>query len=201
MNEGLVKSPIYKTKGNAQSEKGLSEKQQFGCFYSQKVPRRGDNKRDSEAILEMEKYRERQRDLHMNFLDLEKPMTVSPWKLIWRTLIDNGTPRRYLRVIKDMYEGRRLAYGPQWGSAISRYLFPLILDELSRGIQENIPWCMVFADDIVFVVESVEGLNNKLESCREALEENGLRDMKELLLSEDMTSDRNAWRDRIRIDG
>ncbi|GJW58861.1 hypothetical protein Tco_0105592, partial [Tanacetum coccineum] len=27
------------------------------------------------------------------------------------------------------------------------------------------------------------------------------QDMKELLLSEDMTSDRNAWRDRIRING
>ncbi|GJZ62679.1 hypothetical protein Tco_0618816 [Tanacetum coccineum] len=27
------------------------------------------------------------------------------------------------------------------------------------------------------------------------------QDMKELLLSEDMTSDRNAWRDRIRISG
>ncbi|GJY16387.1 ADP-ribosylation factor-like protein 8A [Tanacetum coccineum] len=53
----------------------------------------------------MEKYRERQRDLHMAFLDLGKAYDSVPRELIWRTLIDKGTPRRYLRVIKDMYEG------------------------------------------------------------------------------------------------
>ncbi|GJY63207.1 retrovirus-related pol polyprotein LINE-1 [Tanacetum coccineum] len=49
----------------------------------------------------MEKYRERQRDLHMTFLDLEKAYDNVPREFIWRTLIDKGTPRRYLRVIKD----------------------------------------------------------------------------------------------------
>ncbi|GJS17044.1 retrovirus-related pol polyprotein LINE-1 [Tanacetum coccineum] len=44
-----------------------------------------------------------------------------------------------------------------------------------RGIQENIPWCMIFADDIVLITESTKGLNNRLESWRKALEDNGLR--------------------------
>ncbi|GKA98867.1 ataxia telangiectasia mutated family protein [Tanacetum coccineum] len=65
--------------------------------------------------------------------------------------------------------------GLHQGSAISPYLFALILDELSRGIQEDIPWCMIFADDIVLVSESAEGLNDRLENWREALEANGLR--------------------------
>ncbi|GKA25896.1 retrovirus-related pol polyprotein LINE-1 [Tanacetum coccineum] len=65
--------------------------------------------------------------------------------------------------------------GLHQGSAISPYLFTLILDEISRGIQENIPWCMIFADDIVLIAESAEELNNKLESWRKALEDNGLR--------------------------
>ncbi|GJY54894.1 hypothetical protein Tco_0446558, partial [Tanacetum coccineum] len=41
---------------------------------------------------------------------------------------------------------------------ISLYLFALILDELLRGIQEDIPWCLIFADDIVLVSESTEAL-------------------------------------------
>ncbi|GJR09801.1 retrovirus-related pol polyprotein LINE-1 [Tanacetum coccineum] len=65
--------------------------------------------------------------------------------------------------------------GLHQGSAISPYLFTLILDELSRGIQESIPWCMIFADDIVLIAESAEGLNNRIEKWREALEDNGLR--------------------------
>ncbi|GJW09732.1 retrovirus-related pol polyprotein LINE-1 [Tanacetum coccineum] len=137
----------------------------------------------------MEKYRERQRDLHMAFLDLEKAYDSVPRELLWRTLRDKGTPRRYLRVIKDMYEGVKtrvrttmgsteffqVEVGLHQGSAISPYLFTLILDELSRGIQESIPWCMIFADDIVLIAESAEGLNNRIEKWREALEDNGLR--------------------------
>ncbi|GJS86920.1 hypothetical protein Tco_0769556 [Tanacetum coccineum] len=61
--------------------------------------------------------------------------------------------------------------------------------------------CSNYRDDIVLIAESAEELNNKIERWMEALEDNGLRDMMELLLSVDMTSDRNAWRDRIRISG
>ncbi|GJZ04251.1 phosphoenolpyruvate/phosphate translocator 2 isoform 2 [Tanacetum coccineum] len=137
----------------------------------------------------MEKYRERQRDLHFAFLDIEKAYDSVPRELIWKTLIEKGTPRRYIRVIKDMYDGVKtrvrtpignteffpVEVGLHQGSAISPYLFAMILDDLSRGIQEDIPWSMIFVDDIVLVSESTEGLNNRLENWREALEENGLR--------------------------
>nr|GEZ80706.1 retrovirus-related Pol polyprotein LINE-1 [Tanacetum cinerariifolium] len=61
------------------------------------------------------------------------------------------------------------------GSTISPYLFALILDGLSRGIQEDIPWCLIFADDIVLVSELAKDLNTRLENCRNVLEDNGLR--------------------------
>ncbi|GKE40557.1 retrovirus-related pol polyprotein LINE-1 [Tanacetum coccineum] len=101
----------------------------------------------------MKKYRERQRDLHMAFLDLEKAYDSVSRELIWKTLVDKGASRRYIKVIRDMYDGaktcvRTLVGNTEFfpvdirlhqGSTISSYLFALILDELSRGIQEDIP--------------------------------------------------------------
>nr|GEW30909.1 ribonuclease H-like domain-containing protein [Tanacetum cinerariifolium] len=89
----------------------------------------------------MEKYREGLRDLHMAFLDLEKAYDSVPQELIFKTLVDKGTSRRYIKVIRD-----------------TPYLFALILDELSMEIQEDIPWCLIFADDIVLVSESAKGV-------------------------------------------
>ncbi|XP_071713187.1 uncharacterized protein [Rutidosis leptorrhynchoides] len=50
-----------------------------------------------------------------------------------------------------------------------------VLDELSQRIQGSIPWCLIFADDIVLVSESQDELNIRLEQWRNALEQNGLR--------------------------
>ena len=43
------------------------------------------------------------------------------------------------------------------------YLFALVMDEVTRNIQGDIPWCMLFADDVVLVDESQAGVNRKLE--------------------------------------
>ncbi|KAL6498241.1 hypothetical protein OROGR_028638 [Orobanche gracilis] len=63
--------------------------------------------------------------------------------------------------------------GLHQGSAFSPFLFTLILDVISRGIQDGVPWCMLFADDIVLVAESKE-VNAKLELWRSTLESQGL---------------------------
>ncbi|GJV12190.1 retrovirus-related pol polyprotein LINE-1 [Tanacetum coccineum] len=118
----------------------------------------------------IEKYRKRQRDLHMFFLDLEKAYDNVPRELIWITLVDKGSSRRYIKVIRDMYDGakthvrtfiRNMEFFPvdvglHQGSVISPYIFAFILDELSKEIQEDIPWCLIFADDIMLVSESAK---------------------------------------------
>ena len=68
-----------------------------------------------------------------------------------------------------------ITIGLHQGSALSPYLFTLVMDELTRHIQEDIPWCMLFADDIVLVDETREGVNRKLELWRDTLESKGFK--------------------------
>ena len=49
------------------------------------------------------------------------------------------------------------------------------MDEVTRNIQGDIPWCMLFADDVVLVDESRAGINGKLELRRSTLESKGFR--------------------------
>ena len=58
---------------------------------------------------------------------------------------------------------------------MSPYLFALVMDEVTRDIQRDIPWCMLFADDVVLVDESRTGVNQKLKLWRETLESKGFR--------------------------
>ena len=56
--------------------------------------------------------------------------------------------------------------GLHQGSALSPYLFALVMDEVIRSIQGDISWCMLFADDVVLVHESQAEVNRKLELWR-----------------------------------
>ena len=49
------------------------------------------------------------------------------------------------------------------------------MDELTKHMQDEVCWCLLFADDIVLVVETKVEVNAKLEFWREALESKGLK--------------------------
>ena len=74
----------------------------------------------------------------------------------------------YIWAIKDMYKGTKTSVktsigdtksfpidiGLHQGSVLSLFLFTIVLDELIREIQDKVPWCMLFADDIVLTDET-----------------------------------------------
>lgn len=61
------------------------------------------------------------------------------------------------------------------GSALSPYLFVLVIDVLIRNIRDNILWCILFANDIVLIDGTRVGINYKLKLWKEALEYKGFK--------------------------
>ncbi|KAM0844118.1 hypothetical protein ACQ4PT_057266 [Festuca glaucescens] len=137
----------------------------------------------------MERYREQKKDLHMVFIDLEKADDKIPRTVMWWALEKHKVPTKYITLIRDMYDRVvtsvragdsetdtfPITIGLHQGSALSPYMFSLVLDEVTKDIQVDIPWCMLFADDVVLVDETRADVNRKLELWRQTLESKGFR--------------------------
>ncbi|KAL4196363.1 hypothetical protein AMTRI_Chr04g245790 [Amborella trichopoda] len=65
--------------------------------------------------------------------------------------------------------------GLHQGSTLSPYLFVLVMDSLTRHLQDEVPWCMLFADDIVLIDDTRNDVNTKLELWLDALESKGFK--------------------------
>ncbi|PHU07744.1 Calmodulin-binding receptor-like cytoplasmic kinase 3 [Capsicum chinense] len=61
------------------------------------------------------------------------------------------------------------------GSTFNLFLFALVMDVLTWEIQGEVSWCMLFADDLVFIDETHGGVNVELEVWRQTLESKRFR--------------------------
>ncbi|KAK3567338.1 hypothetical protein QTP86_019605, partial [Hemibagrus guttatus] len=137
----------------------------------------------------MEKYRDGQKELHCVFVDLEKAYDRVPREELWYCMRKSGVAEKYVRVVQDMYERNRtvvrcavgqteefnVEVGLHQGSALSPFLFAIVMDQLSEEVRQESPWTMMFADDIVICSESREQVEENLERWRFALERRGMK--------------------------
>ncbi|KAK3547424.1 hypothetical protein QTP86_020881 [Hemibagrus guttatus] len=122
-------------------------------------------------------------------LYLEKAYDRVPREELWYCMRKSGVAEKYVRVVQDMYERSRtvvrcavgqteefkVEVGLHQGSALSPFLFAIVMDQLSEEVRQESPWTMMFADDIVICSESREQVEENLERWRFALERRGMK--------------------------
>ena len=86
-----------------------------------------------------------------------------PIEELWECLWLAETSEYYIRIIRNMYDGAtttvriaaelteefKAGVGVHQGSALSPFLFAVIVDKLTEDIRKDASWAMLFADDIV----------------------------------------------------
>ncbi|KAK3551047.1 hypothetical protein QTP70_011505 [Hemibagrus guttatus] len=121
--------------------------------------------------------------------NLEKAYDRVPREELWYCMRKSGVAEKYIRVVQDMYERSRtvvrcavgqteefnVEVGLHQGSALSPFLFAIVMDQLSEEVRQESPWTMMFADDIVICSESREQVEENLERWRFALERRGMK--------------------------
>ncbi|XP_048001352.1 protein CBFA2T1 [Leguminivora glycinivorella] len=137
----------------------------------------------------VEAYREKKTPLHMAFLDLQKAFDCVPRQVIWWALKEKNVPQNYIDIIRDMYHNSEsivrtavgdthpfpITVGVHQGSALSPFLFSVVLDVVSAKVHEPSPWLMMYADDIALTDEDKQKLEHKVNQWKGALEDGGLK--------------------------
>ena len=98
-------------------------------------------------------------------------------------------PERLVRLVEMMYRRTRtkvlttvgetetfeVSVGLHQGSALSPFLFVLVMDVLSKEIRNEELWELLYADDLVITAESEEELQSRVTEWQESLERGGLK--------------------------
>ncbi|EYC17834.1 hypothetical protein Y032_0029g1897 [Ancylostoma ceylanicum] len=112
------------------------------------------------ARLLVEKHREKQKPLHLAFLDLGKAFNRVPHKVIWYAFRQQGVPEELIEWIRIRYSSLRshvqaaagtsadfpISVSVREGSALSPLLFIVVMDVVTWDLQK-ITWTLLYADD------------------------------------------------------
>ena len=137
----------------------------------------------------IEKHREGQKDIIITFIDLEKAYDRVLREEIWRCMRERSVPEKCVKLIQDMYRGCQtkvrsaagesgsfnVDVGLHQGSALSPYLFLILMDVLTERVRKEVPESMMFADNIVLCGGREVDMTEYLDTWRKSLEERGMR--------------------------
>ena len=122
-------------------------------------------------------------------MDLEKAYDRVLRKELWYCMRKSGIVEKYVQLVQDMYEGSetvvrctagitesfKVKVGLHQGSALSPFLFAMIMVRLTDEVRRQPLWTILFADDIVICEETRKEVEQRLESWNYALERIGMK--------------------------
>ena len=137
--------------------------------------------------------------IHTN--KVEKAYDRVPREVVYWCLRRKGVPEQMVRMVQATYkevttrvqtdygetEEFGIEVGLHQGSALSPFLFVTIMDTLTEEVRSDIPWELIFADDIALLAESEKELQKKVQRWQTSLIKGGLKmntEKSETLVSE-----------------
>ena len=136
-----------------------------------------------------EEYRAKGKKLYMCFVDLEKAFDRVPRKVIEWAMRKKGIPEAMVRVMMSLYEGAKtrvrvgselseefeVKVGVHQGSVLSPLIFAIVIDVVTENAREGLMTEMLYADDLVLMSETLEGMREKFWKWKMAFESKGLK--------------------------
>ncbi|VDO85129.1 unnamed protein product [Heligmosomoides polygyrus] len=121
------------------------------------------------ARLLLEKHREKQKPVHFAFLDLEKAFDCVSRAVIY------SCPRCRVRAPAGTSMEFPISVGVHQGSALSPLLFVVVMDPISRDLQNATPWTLLCADDVMLACEDKTELERQAQAWCDRLALFGLK--------------------------
>ena len=125
----------------------------------------------------------------MCFVDVEKALDIVPRNVLEWALRKKGIPevlaksvmslykraKTRVRVDSELSEEPEVKVGMHLGFVLSPFLFALVVDVVSEFATEGALSELLYADELVLMSETIEGLRDAFLKLKEAFESKGLK--------------------------
>ena len=137
----------------------------------------------------LEKFIAANKPLYFTLVDLEKAFDRIPRDVLWWSLKSLGVKEWAVQAVQSMYSNARsrvrvngqyseefdVKVGVHQGSVLRPLLFILVLKALFREFRTDVPWELLYADDLVIIADSPEERIARFKAWKAGMEQKGLR--------------------------
>ena len=126
------------------------------------------------------------------FVDLEKAIDrVQTGKVLEWAMRKKGIPEVVIRLVMSLYEGAKtrvrvdfglseeseVKVGMHKGSVLLAFLFAVVVDAVTEFVREGVlsECTVLYADDLVLMSETIEGVMDKILKWKEAFDSKGFK--------------------------